>query len=399
MICLNSINRHLTRALVCGLILLFGSRLPAASAQLAPTDPYASENLIILDARINTKPARLLFDTGASFTALFAASTARLSLSSETNRSIKIAGHDVSVGLTPPLAIALLGKDANTRLPILPFPPAAECDGVLGWRTLGDSTFYIDAPGRRIRAVSELPATGWLRWPLDTESTQLFFTVATGGKPLGRVFVDTGSPIGLRISPQLWREWRKQNPQAGITLTTYRYAVGEPMVHELAWAKEYRLGDLLFHNVDIGPIPEAKGEQAVDASGKEFVATLGMGALRHVRMIVSPGTKEVLTQSVSPIPPYNRLGAVFIPVPNATTKAVALQITRLLQGTPASQAGLKEGDELVSINDVDFSPGSAGVATNPEQFLMQAAGTRLNIKVKRNGAAREFTIYLQDLLP
>lgn len=362
-----------------------------ALAQAPQANPYASEQRIILDGSINQKPARFLFDTGASFTALFTAPATRLGLPSETNRTIKIAGHDVSVGLTRPVEIILLGKDANTRLPILPFPSPAECDGVFGWRTLGDSPFYIDAPGRRIRPLTALPANGWQRWTLDMDSTQLFFEATSDGKSMGRVFVDTGSSIGLRISPQLWQEWRKQNPQAGITLTTYRYAVGEPMVHELAWAKEYRLGDLLFHDVDIGPIPEAKDGKAIGTDGKEFNATIGMSALKHLRMIVNRSTKEVLTQSFSPVPEHNRLGAVF----SSTTTDVSLRIARILKDTPADKAGLHEGDVLLAINGTDISSGT----TNPEPFLMQPAGTRLVLKVKRDQTVREFTVVLQNLLP
>ena len=37
------------------------------------------------------------------------------------------------------------------------------------------------------------------------------------------------------------------------------------MVHELSRADEVQLGDLIFHNIDVGPIPEAaEKEKAMD---------------------------------------------------------------------------------------------------------------------------------------
>lgn len=372
------------KAILLVLLLALGLSASVASAQSS-----VPEDRIILEATINQQPARFLFDTGASFTALFAQGAGRLHLQSETNRTIQIAGHPVTLGLTPPVDFVLFGKPAKTKLPILPFASVAGCDGVLSWQTLLNAPIYIDAPNRSIRSVNELPTTGWQHWSLGTNSTQVFFQVTQEGKPLGRVFVDTGSSLGLRISPALWKKWRQQHPDAGVTLTTYRYSVGAPMVHELSWASEYRLGDLLFHHVDIGPIPEAKDGQAIGGDGQEFIATIGIGALQHLRMIISRDTKEVLTQSISPIPEHNRLGAVFVPA----AKDPVL-VAHVLENTPAARAGLKNGDILQSVNEVDFR--SAG--KNPEPFFSQAAGTVLAIKITRGQTPHEFSVTLQDLL-
>lgn len=375
--------------IIAGWGLVAGLCHSAMAAESQPAANQAPDQRISIETQIDKQPARLLFDTGASFTSLFASSTNRLGLVSETNRMAKIAGHDVSIGLTRHVEVTLLGKSGSTKLPILPFPAPGEFDGVLGWMTLGDNPFYIDAEVRRIRSVTKLPDAGWQSWPLDTNSTQLFFTVTEESKPLGRVFVDTGSPIGLRISSKLWEAWKMQNPKAGVTLASYRYAVGETMAHELAYAAEYRLGDLMLRDVDIGPIPEAKDGKAIGTDGKEFIATIGMRGLQHLRMIVNRSAREVLTHTISPLPQHNRLGAVF------PLKQPVGRIAQVLENSPAHKAGLKTGDILISINGSDFSQPQS----NPESFLTQPAGSKLLIKVKRDDAVHEYSILLEDMIP
>lgn len=374
----------------------FGHFASAAEPQPAAHGVDPPDQRIFIEARIDGRPARLLFDTGASFTALFATPADRLGLESEMNRSIRIAGHDVPTGLTRLVDVTLLGKNGNARLPILPFPPPVHADGVLGWKTLGDDPFLIDAGANQIQIVKEPPKSGWQRWPMDTDSSQLFFTVTDNGNPLGRVFVDTGSPIGLRISPNLWEAWKNKNPKAGLTLTTYRYAVGEPMIHELAWAADYSLGDLPLRDIDIGPVPESDRGRALDANGKEFIATIGMRGLRHLRMIVNRSSKEVMTRPVSPVPVHNRIGAVF----RTTTKeAVSGHAALVLENSPAHKAGLRTGDMLLSVNGTPFSRDSGSPPPDLERLFSQPAGIRVVLEIKRGNATHEFGIVLEDMLP
>ncbi len=81
---------------------------------------------------------------------------------------------------------------------------------------------------------------------MEADISQLFFLVTKDNEKLGRVFVDTGIPGGLRLSPTLWNQWKQENRGHPTTLETFQYSVGEPMVSEIAWVEEYRLGDLTF---------------------------------------------------------------------------------------------------------------------------------------------------------
>ncbi len=51
------------------------------------------------------------------------------------------------------------------------------------------------------------------------------------------------------------------------------------MVSEIAWAGEFHLGDLVFHNVDVGSIPSSEKGVATDGDGRDG----GMGFCRPMR--------------------------------------------------------------------------------------------------------------------
>jgi hypothetical protein len=99
---------------------------------------------------------------------------------------------------------------------------------------------------------------------------------------------------------------------------TASYSVGDPEHQELAWSDKYQLGDLTVYACDIGPIPGITKGPAVDGEGKPFVAMLGMRALRNMRLFIDRERAQVVTQTTSPLPPHNRVGAHFIRTAMAT---------------------------------------------------------------------------------
>ena len=76
-------------------------------------------------------------------------------------------------------------------------------------------------------------------------------------------------------------------------------------------------------------------------------------------MIINPKDDEVLTQSVSPVPEHNRLGAVFVRGPGDAPAWVA----KVLPSSPASEAGLKNGDVITKVDDTLITDADALVAT------------------------------------
>jgi len=374
------------------ILLLVIASSSGKDAEAQTVAPYFEGERILINGEINGEPVRLVYDTGASFSALLSHAAERLDLKVEAKQNQRVGRYQVPIGRTEPVEFGMFGQTMSTPIRVVITTRKAPFDGVMSWKNVNASHILIDGYDRRIQTLNELPADGWQRWKLEAENSQLFFVVGERGKELGRVFVDTGAVCGLRLSPQLWSQWRQDHPEAGVTLETFRYFVGKTEPYELAWAEEYSLGGLTFHDVDLGRIPESGDNVAIDADGKGFIAMIGIRALRNLRMIISRKDNVILTQTVAPVPDHNRLGAVFVPEPEDDS----LLRCHVLDGSPAARSGLMNGDVLIRIEDVNFRGNEE--LRDPSSFFSRPAGTTLEIVVLRGEETLPFKVQLEDLL-
>jgi len=368
--------------------LVYFSRFAAGQQAL----PYFKDDTLLVDATIQGVQATFLLDTGASFTSLFINGAERLKVETAPSPKINISGVGVKTSQSEKLSVSMFGKQITGRFAVLPFKH--RFDGVLGWRDV-PGTLYLDGYNRQVQAVDRIGSRkDWQVWELEKDNSQLFFTVTDGAKPFGRAFIDTGVTGGLRLSPLLWDQWKKQNPKRPTTLETFRYAVGPPMVSEVAWVDEYHLGDMVFRQLDIGLAPTAKNGTLTDAKGKNYVATIGMRAIRHMRLIVDHGSNELLTQPVPLIPPHNRLGAVFLPAVGGNQQLIC----RVQRNSPAVEYGLRDGDILKRVNGEEFKEEKRDSLDRLTYLFSQPAGTELEIRVRRNSEEMSVHVVLVDLL-
>ncbi|RCS49365.1 PDZ domain-containing protein [Bremerella cremea] len=345
--------------------------------------PYFHGDRIFVEGAVNGKQIRMLLDTGATHSALFLPAAKQLG----------VLGDKPMLAGTPPLPwteefqIAMFGEQAKMRMPVLDFSPQEPIAGVFSWTNLGASLLLIDGYQRVVAPLTTIPQNDrWQKWKMQEGSGQLFFEVTQNQKPLGRVFLDTGAVFGLRVQPALWKKWREKNPDAGLTLETFRYGLGKTTVHEMAWAKEFHLGDLVFYDVAVSPF----SEEEVKIGGDDFVAAIGIQALRNMRVLVDRETNSVYTESIAPAHIQNRLGAVFVADEDQQGKLIA----HVLKGTPADAAGIKKGDILIAVEGLD----SLDEGAVNHQFF-QPAGTRLKLKLQQAGEVKEVEVELKDLLP
>lgn len=375
-----------TGASLLGLLIICCTPTTAFSQRIERLGPFFQGDRILVEGTVNQQKVRMILDTGASYSALFLPAARRLGVVGENPPA---SGTPPGKALSQPFDLAMFGKNARMRIPIVDFTSNEPVDGVFSWGHLAAGVVLIDGFDRTVTTLKEAPASeAWERWPLETGKSQLFFHITRQQEPYGRVFLDTGADCGLRVHPEIWKAWRKASPEVGVTLGTFRYALGETMVHEMAWAREFRLGDLTFYDVPVSPLRDEEAEQV----GPDYRAMIGIQVLRNLRVVVDRRTNQVLTQSIRPAMRHNRLGAVF--VAGGEAKEAPRLIAHVLPDTPAAQAGLKEGNILVAVEGLAaLTEGAVNHA------FTQPAGTKIALTVQTDDGRKEIVVTLRDLLP
>jgi hypothetical protein len=290
--------------------------------------------------------------------------------------------------------------DIRTRFCIFDAPTSlhADFDGVIGWSCAATNIIEIDAEGHSVDFPDELPeqVATWIKFPLRTNSSILEFEVSERDHTNKIVQVDTGFSGGVALRPDNWRQWKSSHTNQPSTLYAFFMPASGVSVVEEAWAKKLVLGPLVLTDVPVSKATPTQQEQ--DIGTEQFDATLGFAALKRMDLIVDGAHGMAYLKPKTTRPPayqHNRLGAVFVP---ADLQSVTL-LAHVLDGTPAYEAGIRNGDELIRINNRDISHWRTDPDIHPNlTFRENPAGTKFILTLKRGGEMIETTVILQDIL-
>ena len=359
----------------------------------------ASDERILLEATINGKPASLVFDTGASDLVLFRRGAERLGLKvSEPPRDLQVRPGEVPVGKTEECEFVLGATRARTSFRVFEPPSFLHMgvDGAVGWQPIRYNVIQIDAALKQARWLAHAPpeSANWLKFQLRRQSRILCLEIPGQDKNQGALSVDTGSSCGVALSPERWNAWSAAHTNQLRTLMAGYMPGAGTVVMEEAWARELIFGPLVLTEVPIMPANVA--EQAMAAPG--FEASLGLAALQRLDLIID-GELGIayLRPKSGPPPPYehNRLGAVFAPASMEGGDLVA----RVISGTPAYEAGIRDGDILLKVGDLDATKWRTDPKVLPlSRFWESPPGTRLEFTLKRGTTTFKKTAVLRQIL-
>jgi hypothetical protein len=159
----------------------------------------------------------------------------------------------------------------------------------------------------------------------------------------------------------------------------------------------FDLDGLMFHEIPIGRY----GAMVQHAPEDRHAATLGLCALRRASWVIDGRNGKLYFQSHGPPQgpndyEYNRLGAVFIPAVGQGDDLIA----QVFEGGPAYRAGLRNGDILLHINDLDATAWRSDPRIQrPGKFWSSPAGTVLRLGLQRQEETFDVTIVLEDIFP
>ena len=346
-----------------------------------------------LDAAINGQRARLQFDSGADRLFLHRPAAERLGFKLPPAKSPERPYY-----WAREKCILRFGDfSEKTRFAILEYPshvrPDDGEDGLLGWHHLKDRIIALDAVQQKLEFLREVPgeALGWTKLSLASKWPTLALEVPNPDRSKGIIMVDTGSETGVGFSPRKWNDWRAAHPNQPTTCTAGYNVKAGMMVREQTWVDELPVGPLVL----TGVVLEEADSLTAGAAGTKHVATLGMAALKRLDFIVDSKQRVAyLRPKNAPPGPYqhNRLGAVFVPRDARSDDLVF----HVMNGSPASEAGIRNGDVLLRINQTDVSRSHPNPDNGPT--LYSPAGSQLELTLKRGGERFNVTVVLRDIL-
>jgi|SRR5208282_3031997 len=353
-----------------------------------------AEERIWLKAKINGKPAKLCFDSGSSVLALCPQTVQRLGLKfmqDPTNRfpPTVLPGHTEVCNMT------LEGTEGKTSFLILDLPayvsPYADFDGLIGWWNIRQNVLQINAVAKEVTFLQKVPTktAQWAQLFLLTNSSTLDLQMPHSDRTNGVLCIDTGDNGGLALPEQAWRRWKETHPHIPITLETAFTPDDGFFVTEEAWADQIFVGPVVLKGVPI----ERAGPAGATKWGAQYEGTLGLAALKRLDFIVDGNNGLAYLQAKKtrpPAHPHNRLGAVFVPTATQTNQAVA----RVVDGGPAYEAGVRNGDVLLQIDDVTVK----GWTYDWLSRFYMPAGTKLKLTLQRDGTNFTTTATLREIL-
>ena len=336
------------------LALLLAAGSPAPVADVRFDDAFG---LVFFEASIgDSGPLSFMLDTGFDISVLNAEVAARLGMKPSEVKSEAAPGGAVEVGTLPPMSLRIGALTVEgVRFGAVPLTPLAgfvghAIDGILGHDVLQSRVVEIDYPARRLRFRAAegyehdgpgqvLPVTFRESQPLVTAGVEM-----PGGRTVfGSFKLDTGSLDLAGLNLNFVRDNRLIGP--GVRELVVRgVAVGGDTENRLFRAAAFVLGTdrverpLLGYTVDSGGF-----ENRPDAG------TMGGAVLSRYRLILDyPRGRIILERGDHAPTPRVRedLAGVILtsPGPGFATIVVA----QVIAGTPAAEAGLAPGDEIVA---------------------------------------------------
>src|SRR5208282_4636003 len=176
------------------------------------------------------------------------------------------------------------------------------------------------------------------------------------------------------------------HPHIPITLETAFTPDDGFFVTEEAWADQIFVGPVVLKGVPI----ERAGPAGATKWGAQYEGTLGLAALKRLDFIVDGNNGLAYLQAKKTRPPahrYNRIGAIFAATTIQTNQAVA----RVVDGGPAYEAGVRNGDILLQVDEVTVT----GWSDSWRSRFYMPTGTKLELTLKRDGRIFKTTATLR----
>jgi membrane-associated protease RseP (regulator of RpoE activity) len=356
-------------------------------------------NHIYADVRVNGKgPYQFIFDTGG-VNLVTPPLAAELGLKSEGDMQGNGggAGH-MDVGLTKVSSLQLGGATVKDQVfAVLPLNTMAKIDGVAMPGMVGFETFrrfvtridYGSSQITLIRPDAFDPKGSGVAIPINFDGNTIEAHAIYNGVP-GIFTIDTGARSALMLNTPFVGAHAQFAKYGDAPEAVTGWGIGGPSKSHVIRGNALVLGDQTIAAPVVLLSTDTKGDNSSNAiSGnigggvlKRFIVTLDY---EHNTMYLKP-----VTTAVSDLDSFDRSG---LWINNSNAGYTVVDITK---GGPADTAGLKVGDEIVSVNGKPAS--SIPLYDMRGQLRNEAPGSVVKFSVKRGAESKDIAVTLRDLI-
>ena len=335
-----------------------GAARQTAAAQLTPVARVPFEmnsNSLLLQARINgSRPCWFLLDTGAGVTVLNNTTVQALGLKTGASSTLRGAGGIVQstgiTGVTLDVGGALLKDLSVTAIPLVQFENAGGrvIDGILGVEFFKRYVVEIDYEAQRLTVhepAGYVYAGRGESLPLNFQHNlpQVRARLSLPGLPPveGEFVIDSGASMPVILLPS-FVERHKLKDSLPATFTTYGRGVGGEFALPVGRAESINIGGFtLAQPVTAFP--------AVGIGGEGTTGVIGTAILRRFKVVFDYSRKRVHLEPAKNFSDPFEFDMSGLGLASEGPSFSAFKVSRVLPGTPASEAGLRQGDEILSV--------------------------------------------------
>ena len=381
-----------------------GSSDPASPAAPRADVPIDTDfGLVLVDVSVNGgEPLTFILDTGFEFSVIDAGVAAELGLAVSDPDTIPQPGGPVEVGLVEGVRLGLPGDELAPRtMRALPIASGRavigrEFAGILGHDVLAERVWVIDYESRRLRTypASFEPEVAGAEIPVEVVAAEPFVRAEieqAGGRRIpGRFKLDTGSTDVAGLNRNYLRDSTVLEP-GQAELPVPGVAVGGETSGILFRVAAFRLGPYALPHPVIGATLSSGGfEDRADAG------TIGGELLRRFTVTLDYPRDRILLEpnGLFDAPVREDLSGIFL-LRAEGAGFDTLVVSAVTPGSPAAEAGVREGDVLLAVDGV---PASRLRIAGVFERLRSGTGETRTLLVERDGTTIEVRLPLRPML-